>query len=40
MYKADYKDKLNKGVYVSSEKIKLKQSMNVDHWKIWLLNEI
>ena len=40
MDKADYEDKHDLGVYMPSEKSELDRSMNVDHWLIWILNEI
>ena len=32
MYKADYEDNLQKGVYLPSENIKLDRGMNEYHW--------
>ena len=40
MYKAAYKDKHDMDVYLPSEKRQLARSMNVDHWKKWILKEI
>ena len=40
MYKADYKDKHDLGVYIPSLKRKSAWSMNVYHWPKWLINEI
>ena len=40
MYKTDYEDKHDLGVYISSGKSKLSQSVNLYHWPILLLNEI
>ena len=40
MDKAAYEEKIQKGVDVPSEKIELDRNMNVDHWPIWILNEI
>ena len=35
-----YEENKYLGVYVPSKKIELARSMDVDHWPIWLLNEI
>ena len=40
MNKASYEDNHDLGVYIRSVESKLAQSMNVDHWLRWLLNEI
>ena len=40
MDKADYENKLYKGVYIPFENRELYQIMNVDYWPIWILDQI
>ena len=40
MYKAYYEVKQDSGVYIPYEKRYLYLNINVDHWPIWLPDEI